>query len=300
MKIGIAITTFNRIEYLIEQIRLIQKFSLNEYELIVCDDGSTDETVDVLNREKINYITGKNKGIAWNKNRGIYYLANYTQADMFILLDDDIFPTMYGWDVEWAKAAQIHGHVTFVVPEWKDKLLYGDCNAQNPGISPLIAGSCITVSREAFPLVGYMDNRFGRYGHEHTDYSTRYVKSGFGGIVREDNSIVYAVMDSGLKLMPIPSTGSPEEARNNEKTLNDLKEEPLFRYPWFSRNQKQEFLNDLKDKSQIVHLKEWDIIREFDQDFYLETYPDVKAAGINPVQHYILYGCKENRKIKPE
>ena len=100
--------------------------------------------------------------------------------------------------------------------------------------------------------------------------------------------------------MPIPSTGSPEEARNNEKTLNDLKEEPLFRYPWFSRNQKQEFLNDLKDKSQIVHLKEWDIIREFDQDFYLETYPDVKAAGINPVQHYILYGCKENRKIKPE
>lgn len=84
------------------------------------------------------------------------------------------------------------------------------------------------------------------------------------------------------------------------KKLNDLKEEPLFRYPWFSRNQKQEFLNDLKDKSQIVHLKEWDIIREFDQDFYLETYPDVKAAGINPVQHYILYGCKENRKIKSE
>lgn len=298
MKIGIAITTFNRIEYLLEQIRLIKQFSLNEYELIVCNDGSSDDTVNILERENINYITGKNKGIAWNKNRGIYYLANYTQADVFILLDDDIFPTMYGWDVEWAKAAQFYGHVTFIVPEWKDKLFYGDCNAKNPGISSLIAGSCIAVSREAFPLVGYMDNRFGRYGHEHTDYSTRYVKSGFGGIVRQDDSIVYAVMDSGLKLIPIASTGSPDEAKKNEKILNELNNEPLFRLPWFSQSEQQEFLGDFHSKNHQIHLKEWDIIRDFNQNDYLDNNPDVKAAGINPIQHYLLYGIKENRKIK--
>lgn len=301
MKIGIAITTFNRIEYLIEQIRLIQKFSLNEYELIVCDDGSTDETVDVLNREKINYITGKNKGIAWNKNRGIYYLANYTQADMFILLDDDIFPTMYGWDVEWAKAAQFYGHVNFIPPEWKYQLLYGDCNASNPGLSTMLSGPCISINRRIFPLVGYMDSRFGRYGHEHVEYSTRYVKSGFGGIVRNNGTIVYFVIDSGLKLISIPTTGTPEDIEANKKILLSIQEESiLYRLPWSSEIEKKNFLNDFKNKNQIVHLKEWDIIREFDQDFYLETYPDVKAAGINPVQHYILYGCKENRKIKPE
>ncbi len=299
MKIGIAITTFNRIEHLLEQICLIQKFSLNEYELIVCDDGSIDDTVNILKRKKINYITGVNKGIAWNKNRGIYYLANYTQADVFILLDDDTLPTMYGWDVEWGKAAQIHGHVTFVVPEWKNQLLYGDCNAQNPGISSLIAGSCIAVSRQAFPLVGYMDNRFGRYGHEHTDYSMRYVKAGFGGIIKEDNSIIYAVMDSGLKLNAIDSTGSPEEAKKNEKTLDDLKKEPLFRLPWFSQNEKKEFLKDFISKNNHIYLKEWDIIRNFNSASYLEANPDVKASGINPLKHYIFYGIKENRKIKP-
>lgn len=300
MKIGIAITTFNRIDCLLEQIRLIQKFSVCEYELIVCDDGSTDDTVEHLKKENIPYITGKNRGIAWNKNRGLYYLANYTNVDVFMLLDDDTYPTQYGWDMEWGKAAQQQGHVTFVVPEWKPQLFYGDCNAQNPGLSPLIAGSCIAVSREVFPLVGYMDNRFGKYGHEHTDYSTRYVKAGFGGIIRKDGTMLYAVMDSGLKLTSIASTGSPEMAKKNEIILQQLSQAPLFRQPWFSAAEQKEFLMDFQDKSHIISIKEWEIVREFDIDFYLATYPDVKAAGINPIVHYVLYGHKENRKIRAD
>lgn len=33
----------------------------------------------------------------------------------------------------------------------------------------------------------------------------------------------------------------------------------------------------------------------FDNDFYFKAYPDVKAAGIDPVQHYLDDGWKENR-----
>ncbi|WP_159831170.1 hypothetical protein [Novosphingobium sp. TCA1] len=33
----------------------------------------------------------------------------------------------------------------------------------------------------------------------------------------------------------------------------------------------------------------------FDIDFYLTTYPDVAEAGVDPVQHYILNGWRENR-----
>lgn len=300
MKIGLAITTFNRIEYLLEQIRLIQRYSTYEYELIVCDDGSTDSTLHSLEKENIKYITGENKGIAWNKNRGLYYLANYSRADIFLLLDDDVFPTMYGWDAEWAKAAQLHGHINFAPPEWKHQLLYGECNATNPGMSPLLSGACIGISREVFPLVGYMDSRFRRYGHEHVEYSTRYVKAGFGGIVKNDQSIIYAVMDSGLKLIPVSSTGSPEEAKENEKILNTLKNDSIFRLPWFNLQEQEAFLNDFKNKNHQIKLKEWDIIKEFDVGFYLKMYPDVEAAGINPITHYVLYGCKENRKIKPE
>lgn len=300
MKIGIAITTFNRIDCLLEQIRLIQKFSVCEYELIVCDDGSTDDTVERLKKENIPYITGKNKGIAWNKNRGLYYLANYTNADVFLLMDDDIYPTQYGWDMEWGKAVQQHGHVNFIFPELKYQLLYGDCTASNPGLSPLLAGPCIGINREILPLVGYMDNRFGKYGHEHTDYSTRYVKLGFGGVIRYDGSIAYTVIESGLKLILMPTNGSEEDIRKNGVLLDTLRNAPLFRQPWFSAAEQKEFLMDFQDKSHIIFIKEWEIVREFDIDFYLATYPDVKAAGINPIVHYVLYGHKENRKIRAD
>jgi len=34
----------------------------------------------------------------------------------------------------------------------------------------------------------------------------------------------------------------------------------------------------------------------FNKDFYLNNYPDVKASGINPARHYLLYGGFEGRK----
>jgi hypothetical protein len=33
----------------------------------------------------------------------------------------------------------------------------------------------------------------------------------------------------------------------------------------------------------------------FDINYYMETYPDVKLAGIDPILHYIIYGAIENR-----
>ncbi len=34
----------------------------------------------------------------------------------------------------------------------------------------------------------------------------------------------------------------------------------------------------------------------FDSDWYLKTYDDVKKEGIDPAEHYLLYGAKEGRK----
>lgn len=38
----------------------------------------------------------------------------------------------------------------------------------------------------------------------------------------------------------------------------------------------------------------------FDPEFYLKENPDVKAAGFSPLIHYIQYGCAEGRKCIPE
>jgi hypothetical protein len=39
--------------------------------------------------------------------------------------------------------------------------------------------------------------------------------------------------------------------------------------------------------------------RLFDPEFYLERYPDVREAGMNPLLHYILHGAAEERKPTP-
>lgn len=298
MKLGIAITTFNRAEHLLKQINFIRQFSLGEYELVVCDDGSTDNTVEMLEQADVSYISSGNKGIAWNKNRGLYYLANYTSCDVFLLLDDDILPCMYGWDVEWCKGAQLHGHINYVSDFVKSKVVFGRCTAHNPGLCPVVQGTALAMSREAFQFIGYMDSRFGRYGHEHTEYTNRYVKAGFGGIIRNDSTNLYAIMDSGLELNHLPSSGSLKEAKKNEHLLSKLSKEPLYRHPWFNDQEKQDFLKEFEGISDIITIPEWEILKDFDIDFYLKTYPDVKVSGIDPVTHYYLYGRHENRKCK--
>lgn len=37
----------------------------------------------------------------------------------------------------------------------------------------------------------------------------------------------------------------------------------------------------------------------FDHEFYLATYPDVRAAGIDPLDHYVDYGAREMRSPNP-
>lgn len=41
------------------------------------------------------------------------------------------------------------------------------------------------------------------------------------------------------------------------------------------------------------------VAQGFDRAFYLSRYPDVRADGIDPVLHYIRYGCRENRDPTP-
>ena len=39
---------------------------------------------------------------------------------------------------------------------------------------------------------------------------------------------------------------------------------------------------------------------EFDPKWYLETYPDVAAAGVDPEDHYRNFGAKEGRLPGPQ
>lgn len=40
--------------------------------------------------------------------------------------------------------------------------------------------------------------------------------------------------------------------------------------------------------------------KDFDPDLYLRLYPGVRQSGMDPAHHWLNYGCKENRRYRPE
>jgi glycosyltransferase involved in cell wall biosynthesis len=90
-KISVIMPTYNRARYIAEAIRSVQSQTLQEWELIVIDDGSTDDTESIIRdfMEKdgrISYFKNeKNLGIANTRNRGVAL----AKADYVAMLDSD-------------------------------------------------------------------------------------------------------------------------------------------------------------------------------------------------------------------
>jgi glycosyltransferase involved in cell wall biosynthesis len=97
MKISIAMATYNGAKYLQEQLDSFVSQTLLPDELIVCDDGSTDETIKILTRFsqvapfKVNIFRNeKNLGFAKNFDKAISFCSG---EHIFISDQDDIWFT---------------------------------------------------------------------------------------------------------------------------------------------------------------------------------------------------------------
>lgn len=91
-KISIVIPTKNRANYILEALDSVFAQTFKDYEIIVVDDGSTDETADVLkpliDAKKIRYVAQLAAGVSAARNHGVR-LAN---APYVAFLDsDDLF-----------------------------------------------------------------------------------------------------------------------------------------------------------------------------------------------------------------
>jgi len=88
--ISVVIPSFNTGQYLKEAIESVFTQSFQDYELIVVDDGSTDNTKEICEKykDRLIYIYQENKGPASARNTGI----RYAQGKFIALLDaDDMF-----------------------------------------------------------------------------------------------------------------------------------------------------------------------------------------------------------------
>ncbi|MCF4102656.1 glycosyltransferase family 2 protein [Gillisia sp. M10.2A] len=88
-KISITIPTHNRAHLISRAINSVKKQTFENWQLIIVDDGSTDNTEDVilpfLEDERINYLKKENSGAAHSRNVGV----EYSTGDFITFLDSD-------------------------------------------------------------------------------------------------------------------------------------------------------------------------------------------------------------------
>jgi len=68
---------------------------------------------------------------------------------------------------------------------------------------------------------------------------------------------------------------------------------------------KRDLLHVFRRSISLQSLRDWRAVRTiarsglFDREWYLKSYPDVAARGIDPVLHYVVYGANEGRNPSP-
>ena len=161
---SIVILTFNRQEVIEKTLKGMLKLEYSEYELIVINDGSKDNTKKILEKfkkeKKITIINNeKEKGPCAARNQGIKLSKN----DFIIIMDDDCIP-----EKNWLK--------TMVSGFNSDKI------GMVSGYS-LHGGTSTGFSRKAL-------DKAGLYNEEYFYY-------------REDTDLVFRIMDAGFQIKQV-------------------------------------------------------------------------------------------------
>jgi glycosyltransferase involved in cell wall biosynthesis len=170
--VSVVIPTYNYGRFITDAIRSVLDQTRPPAEIIVVDDGSTDETRAVVNSfaDEVRYIHQNNAGICAARNRGV----SESTSELIAFLDaDDIWePTNLEKQVSRFEGDESIGLVHCAMREFDDETgettrfhLEGgeDGVADNLLLweGPVIAGpgGGVTVSRKAFDQVGGFDTR---------------------------------------------------------------------------------------------------------------------------------------------
>ena len=87
LKVSVIIPTYNCAQYLTAAVKSVLEQTYTNYEIILVDDGSTDNTRQVLEPywDKVNYVYQDNQGVAAARNRGL----ELATGELIAFLDHD-------------------------------------------------------------------------------------------------------------------------------------------------------------------------------------------------------------------
>lgn len=246
LNVGIGVITFNRKDHLAKTVEAIRAFTTGDYQLVVADDGSKDDTVEWCEQNNVPHTSCANKGVVRNKNRALYYLTEVKKVDVLILLEDDCRPNKENWQKEWVIAALLWGHINYAHKRIINKegaVLSGIGSNYSPYLCKLVTGQCTACSKEAMDNVGYLDPRFSGYGAGHVEWTERFIRQGYNGST--EKHWVYPAINAGLNSDDAPTFKNPEQLEKNRALKKKISKESHKREAWLDKQERQEFLEEI-------------------------------------------------------
>lgn len=243
-KQGIAICTYNRGPKLGEVISAVLKTKPSDARVVVCDDGSTDGTYDVVKSfSDVTFIHGPNMGVGANKNRALFALRNY---DFITILEDDLMPLQKEWFEiyrEFCLGTNIHHFCRVqdkrtqeVVPDFSEFCLNTLKLTPIFGTSP--RGDLTFISNLVIRRVGAIHPSFVGVGHAHGQWSDRVAASGLIQHplkwldVQEANEKFVQIGDREGGRWALTPEETKEQVRKNGELRKLLGTEPLYIEPF--------------------------------------------------------------------
>jgi hypothetical protein len=248
-RVGVGLITYNRCDLLHDTVKAVRTHTQREaIELVVADDGSTDDTAAMLRELDVPVITGANRGVAWNKNRALFLLAQVQRCDVVILLEDDTQPAGPGWEEAWIEAARCWGHVNFAGGWLKPHFVSGRGTPDAPFMSKIVTAQCASYARTALDWGGYFDPRFRGFGHEHVEHSVRLIRAGYGGTnlpVDGRKQVLFALIEGNVTARAAASHENDEQMARNLAIAPEAMADRSYRAPWRDEQERDAFRTEI-------------------------------------------------------
>ncbi len=137
-RVSIIIPTYNLARYIGRTLESVFAQTYTDYEVIVADDGSTDDTQDVLSSwdGKFLYLYQPNRGVASARNLGLSKAGGEFIA--YLDADDMWYPEKLERQVAFLDAHQEYGlvHSEYSIVDESDRIIHGRFNQESRRVVP--------------------------------------------------------------------------------------------------------------------------------------------------------------------
>lgn len=285
-KISVVIPTYNRAGCVGDAIDSVLSQTYADYEIIVVDDGSTDETRKTLERygDRIRYIHQENAGVSAARNRGIMEARGEWVA--FLDSDDEWLPEKLSMQMECLSRHPdviglvcdveiVMGEQTRKLFEIRNYLGHSGCQRNvRPLISVLnsmFATPSWVFKKQAIEAAGFFNEGISLY--EDLEFSTRIALQGSWGIVSQALVRVFRKTSDSL---------SAQHVREHTITPRNL----ILIY------------QNLKQTSSLTLTEQQYVRKRLSEQYFSLGYELMRLKSCEPYFQYLISSMKEDLSLK--